>query len=140
MSGVCVDTSAYSHLMRGREALRVRLEEADTVYVPATVLGELHAGFEMGSRPRDNAAQLREFLEQPAVRIVDTDENVAQRFYPAAVSLAEGSPSRVILQRGDASRDYGQGRDRDILLSDGDQLRVDSPTLCLLRIIPHKTW
>ena len=60
MSGVCIDTSAYSQFMRGREALRVRLEEADTVYVPATVLGELYAGFEMGSRSRDNAAELHE--------------------------------------------------------------------------------
>lgn len=94
MSGVCVDTSAYSHLMRGRETLRVRLEEADTVYVPATVLGELHAGFEMGSRPRDNAAQLREFLEQPAVWVVDTDENVAQRYGHLVHQLrAQGTPT-----------------------------------------------
>ena len=93
MSGVCVDTSAYSHLMRGREALRVRLEEADTVYVPATVLGELYAGFEMGSRPRDNAAELREFLEQPAVSVVHTDENVAERYGKLVPQLrAQGTP------------------------------------------------
>lgn len=63
-----------------------------------------------------------------------------QRLYPAAVSLVEGSPTRVVLQRGDAAVDYGRASDRDILLSVGDQLRVDSPTACRLRIVPHKTW
>ena len=93
MSGVCVDTSAYSHLMRGREALRVRLEEADAVYVPATVLGELCAGFEMGSRPRQNAAELREFLEQPGVSVIHTGENVAERYGKLVQQLkALGTP------------------------------------------------
>ena len=93
MSGVCIDTSAYSQLMRGREALRVRLEEADTVYVPATVLGELYAGFEMGSRSRDNAAELHEFFEQSDVSVVCTDENVAERYGKLVQQLrAQGTP------------------------------------------------
>ena len=93
MSGVCVDTSAYSQLMRGREALRVRLEEADTVYVPATVLGELYAGFEMGSRLRDHAAELHEFLQQPGVSVVHTGENVAERYGKLVQQLrAQGTP------------------------------------------------
>lgn len=88
-----IDTSAYSQLMQGREALRVRLEEADTVYVPATVLGELYAGFEMGSRPRENAALLGEFLEQPAVTVVHTDDPVAQRYGKVVQQLrAQGTP------------------------------------------------
>jgi len=67
-------------------------------------------------------------------------DTYTQRLYPASVSLAEGSPSRVILQRGVAALDYGPARGRDILLSVGDRLRVDSPTPCRLRIVPHKTW
>ena len=80
MSDACLDTSAYSQLMRGREALKVRLEEAGTIYVPTTVLGELYAGFEMGSRRDANAAELRQFLEQPGIRVVNTSENVAERY------------------------------------------------------------
>ena len=76
--------------MRGREALRVRLEEADTVYVPAR---ELYAGFEMGSRPRDNTAELHEFFEQPDVSVVRTDENVAERYGKLVQQLrAQGTP------------------------------------------------
>ena len=93
MSDVCIDTSAYSKLMRGRDALKVRLEEADTVYVPTTVLGELYAGFEMGSRRDLNAAELREFLEQPAVAVVQTGENVAERYGRLVQQLrAQGTP------------------------------------------------
>ena len=93
MSDVCIDTSAYSQLMRGRDALKVRLEEADMVYVPTTVLGELYAGFEMGSRRDLNAAELREFLEQPAVAVVQTGENVAERYGRLVQQLrAQGTP------------------------------------------------
>ena len=93
MSDVCIDTSAYSKLMRGRDALKVRLEEADTVYVPTTVLGELYAGFEMGSRRDLNAAELRELLEQPAVAVVQTGENVAERYGRLVQQLrAQGTP------------------------------------------------
>ena len=93
MSDVCLDTSAYSKLMRGRPALTVRLEEADTVYVPATVLGELHAGFAMGSRPDANTAELREFLDQPAVVVVPIGESVAERYGKLVQQLrAQGCP------------------------------------------------
>ena len=93
MSGVCIDTSAYSQLMRGREPLRERMEEADTIYVPATVLGELYAGFEMGSRRRENAALLGEFLQQPAVTVVLVDDDVAQRYGRIVQQLrAQGTP------------------------------------------------
>ncbi|MBQ36276.1 MAG: VapC toxin family PIN domain ribonuclease [Gemmatimonadaceae bacterium] len=93
VSGVCVDTSAYSHLKRGRDTLRLRLEEADSVYVPATVLGELFAGFEQGARRDENALELREFLLQPAVTVVSADENVAERYGKVVQQLrAQGTP------------------------------------------------
>ena len=93
MSAVCLDTSSYSELMRGRSPLTSRLEEADTVYVPATVLGELYAGFEMGSRREENKALLREFLERPAVAVVPADETVAERYGRLVQQLrAQGTP------------------------------------------------
>ena len=80
--------------MRGREALTVRLEEADSVYVPAySNLGELYAGFEMGSRPRHNAAEPHDFFLQPDVSVVRTDENVAERYGKLVQQLrAQGTP------------------------------------------------
>ena len=47
---LCLDTTASSRLMRGQPKLRERLESADGVLLPVTVLGELQAGFKGGSR------------------------------------------------------------------------------------------
>jgi hypothetical protein len=64
---LCLDTSAYSRLMRGQPKLQERLELADEILLPATMLGEIYTGFQGGSRlsvqPFDGAlsgAELRE--------------------------------------------------------------------------------
>lgn len=80
MSAVCIDTSAYSRLMRGEEAVRTRLETAEEVLVPVTVLGELHAGFHLGSQKQKNIEELADFLAQPGVRILPVTESTAQRY------------------------------------------------------------
>jgi len=80
LSSVCIDTSAYSRLMRGDHALRSRIEMADTVLTPVTVLGELHAGFELGTRRQENHEVLRAFLDQPGVSIISTTPNIAERY------------------------------------------------------------
>jgi len=77
---LCVDTSAYSRLMRGTPALQSRLEEADAVFLPATVMGELYAGFERGTRRDQNVRELRSFLAQPGVSALSIDDNTAERY------------------------------------------------------------
>ena len=93
MSTVCIDTSAYSRLMRGEDALRNRLEMADEVLVPATVLGELHAGFCMGTRREENVASLGDFLAQPGIRVVAVTEDTAERYGAVVKQLRDqGTP------------------------------------------------
>lgn len=93
MSAVCLDTSAYSRLQRGHPALRERLETADEVWVPATVLGELHAGFFLGSKRNQNARELEEFLAQPGIRVVAVTESVAERYGAIVKQLRDqGTP------------------------------------------------
>ena len=90
---VCLDTNAYSMLMRGRAGLQTCLEEASDVYVPTIVLGELHAGFLLGSRYPDNCSDLELFLQQPGVRVALPDELVAQRYgYLVRDLRAHGTP------------------------------------------------
>lgn len=90
---VCIDTNAYSRLMGGHAPLAHLLETADEVLVPATVLGELHAGFEMGSRRETNRRQLDEFLRQPGVRTIIVTDDTAER-YGILVSqlMRQGTP------------------------------------------------
>jgi predicted nucleic acid-binding protein len=90
---LCLDTSGYSRLMRGHAPLQKRLEEADAILLPATVLGELHAGFLAGSRPADNVALLAEFRRQPGVVAINITDNVAERYGAVVAHLrGQGTP------------------------------------------------
>jgi tRNA(fMet)-specific endonuclease VapC len=75
-----IDTSAYSALMRGQPAARDALREADQVLMSVVVLGELRAGFRKGSRPGRYEGILREFLDEPRVQVVGTDEETSVRY------------------------------------------------------------
>lgn len=74
---VVLDTNAYSQLFRGDEVILEILSGADQIGLPVTVLGELLAGFRMGSRERRKRNELEEFLSKPTVRMLDTTADVA---------------------------------------------------------------
>lgn len=77
---VVLDTSAYSWLRAGHAATRRLVAAAEVVYLPVTVLGELHAGFALGSRARDNEEALARFLARPGVRTSDITPGVARQY------------------------------------------------------------
>jgi tRNA(fMet)-specific endonuclease VapC len=77
---VCLDTNAYSRLMGGHAPLTQLLESCEEVLLPATVLGELHAGFELGSRREANRRQLGEFLALPGVETIPVTTDIAERY------------------------------------------------------------
>lgn len=90
---VCLDTNAYSRLMLGHVPLKDLLESVDEILVPATVLGELHAGFELGSRRQANRVQLATFLSQPGVDRLAVDDGVAERYGSLVSQLSRaGTP------------------------------------------------
>lgn len=93
MIRLCLDTSGYSRLMRGQRSLQDRLEGADEVLLPVTVLGELYAGFRHGHQEQENLSLLAAFRAQPGVVVLDTTDNVSQR-YATVVSLLkrQGTP------------------------------------------------
>lgn len=75
-----LDTSAYSRFRAGDTRVRDLIAEAEQVFVPAPVLGELHGGFEMGSRALENRVALSEFLSEPFVRTIPVSEDVARHY------------------------------------------------------------
>ena len=75
-----LDTSAYSHLRAGHEAVLDRVAASEVVWMPVTVLGELEAGFELGSRTRENRVILAEFLAEPWVGILQVTPQVARQY------------------------------------------------------------
>lgn len=75
-----LDTSAYSHFRHGHEMVLDFVAAAGLILVSATVLGELEAGFELGSRKKENRIILSQFLEEPFVTILPTTPAVARRY------------------------------------------------------------
>ena len=81
-----LDTSAYSHLRAGHPQVLDHVAEAALVVMPVTVLGELEAGFHLGSRVQENRRALVEFLNEPFV--VAAEVNTATVRYYARIFVA----------------------------------------------------
>jgi tRNA(fMet)-specific endonuclease VapC len=69
---------------------------AESVYLPAIVLGELEAGFLLGRRTSENRVALREFLREPFVSVLAVTEDVARRYGALFAALRRaGTPIAV---------------------------------------------
>jgi len=75
-----LDTSAYAALCRGHEQVHEWVARAATVVVPAVVLGELEAGFELGARARANRVALTDFLAEPWVSELPLSRSAARQY------------------------------------------------------------
>lgn len=91
-----VDTTAYSHARRGTTVALDAMARAEALFVPVTVLGELEAGFQTGSRYRENRKALDEFLAEPYVGVLDVTRDVAGLYGRVFASLKRaGTPVPV---------------------------------------------
>ena len=80
MKRILLDTSAYSHLIRGNKEIVSLLDEADEVLVSAIVVGELRAGFKNGTKEQQNISVLKDFLSVINVGILYIDDETAERY------------------------------------------------------------
>lgn len=87
MSRICLDTSAYSNFKRGHQEATDVIDRATWIGVPSIVLGELHAGFQLGGHRARNEEELREFLAHPVVNVLDVDEPAARVYADIVVAL-----------------------------------------------------
>jgi tRNA(fMet)-specific endonuclease VapC len=77
---VLLDTSAYSAFKRGLPRIVEVLRTAQSILLPATVQGELLAGFELGSQTEKNRRELLEFQQSPRVRTTPVTQETAERY------------------------------------------------------------
>jgi tRNA(fMet)-specific endonuclease VapC len=84
---VTLDTSAYSQMRRGNQAILDVVRRSETIALSAIVLGELHSGFRAGNRCAENIAQLAQFLDKPSVRVMNVTEETALRYAEIDVYL-----------------------------------------------------
>lgn len=91
-----LDTSAFSHLRAGHEETLEIVSAAERVFLPVIVLGELEAGFTLGTRTRENQIALSEFLAESFVSILEVTPEVSRRYGRLFASLRRrGTPIPV---------------------------------------------
>ena len=77
---LALDTNRYTDLCRGNAEVVRTVETADEVWLPFIVLGELRAGFAVGSQGPRNEAVLRRFLLKPGVDVLYADEQTTRHY------------------------------------------------------------
>ncbi len=77
---LALDTNRYTDLCRGNTSIVEAVEHADEVWLPFIVLGELRAGFAVGSQGPRNEAALRRFLVKPGVGVLYADEQTTHHY------------------------------------------------------------
>ncbi len=93
MSSLCIDTSAYSHFKAGHAQAKELISKSKSVGIPAIVLGELRAGFLMGNRAAKNELELKSFISNPVVSVMDVDDEASRIYAELVVELkTAGTP------------------------------------------------
>lgn len=77
---LALDTNRYTDLCRGDATVIETVEQADEVWLPFIILGELRAGFAVGSQGPRNEAVLRRFLMKPGVGVLYADEQTTHHY------------------------------------------------------------
>jgi tRNA(fMet)-specific endonuclease VapC len=77
---LALDTNRYTDLCRGDASVVEAVERADEVWLPFIVLGELRAGFAVGSQGPRNEAVLRRFFMKPGVGVLYADEQTTHHY------------------------------------------------------------
>ncbi len=84
---IALDTTSYSHLVRGNSEVAALLASADLVVIPQPTIAELKSGFAFGSRQEENEANLTRFLSSHKVLPVYPDA-VTTEYYVALYAHA----------------------------------------------------
>ena len=93
MSRLCLDTSAYSHFMRGQPAAIEALDQASWVGVPVVAIGELRTGFLLGHRTQQSTEELAAFIEHPVTEVLPVDADIATTYAELVAGLrSAGTP------------------------------------------------
>ena len=77
---LALDTNRYVDMCRGDVTVVETVELADEVWLPFIVLGELRAGFAVGSQGSRNEAVLRRFLLKSGVGVLYADEQTTHQY------------------------------------------------------------
>ncbi|HTZ97272.1 MAG TPA: type II toxin-antitoxin system VapC family toxin [Terriglobales bacterium] len=77
---LALDTKRYIDLCRGDGSAVETIEYAEEIWLPFIVLGELRAGFAVGSQGSRNEAVLRSFLLKPGIGVLYANEQTTHHY------------------------------------------------------------
>ncbi len=77
---IALDTNRYTDFCRGEAKVIDYVSQAERIFLPFIVLGELRAGFHVGTRARQNERMLTRFLNSPRVRLLLPDEQTTHHY------------------------------------------------------------
>ena len=77
---IALDTNRYVDLCKGVQETVALLEDAEAVFLPFVVLGQLRAGFALGRRQVENERILRRFLVKPGVTVLFADDQTTHHY------------------------------------------------------------
>lgn len=80
LSRVALDTTTYSQFRRGQADAFDVVSEAGVVLIPIVSIGEIKAGFLLGSRRGDNEALFADFIEEPFVSIIELTDRATDLY------------------------------------------------------------
>ena len=77
---LALDSNRYTDLCRDIAEVAVLVEQAEAVFLPFIVLGELRAGFSLGRRGAENEHVLRRFLMKSGVAVLFADDQTTYHY------------------------------------------------------------
>lgn len=75
-----LDTSAYSSFNRGDKRLKEFIRTDNEIFIPLIVLGELRAGFSLGTKSMENEVLLQKFLDSSNVSTITITDKTTRLF------------------------------------------------------------
>ncbi len=90
---IALDTNRYVDFCRGLPEVVSVIQQAQKIYIPHIVLGELRAGFLSGKKSLHNERLLVRFLNSPRATILFADENTTHHYARLFTQLRkQGTP------------------------------------------------
>jgi tRNA(fMet)-specific endonuclease VapC len=77
---IALDANAYTDFCSGEVRVVEIISKSERIYIPLIVLAELRAGFQVGTRAKQNERVLNRFLKTPRVRLLVPDEQTTVHY------------------------------------------------------------
>ncbi len=89
MSAVLLDTNLVTALFQGDKTALKIISDATTVYLSVVVIGELEAGFQGGSRYRENLEVLERFIELRRIKTQTAERDLDAGLHLVSAEMLE---------------------------------------------------